>query len=226
MLSFSTLSVFAALALSTFTSAAPAPSEISDVITSASPAVPVVGVVSGVASSLPDVSCGTKNVVTIITETQFNLSEIIIEFRYITAQNATIEVLAPLVENIKGVLGDALWEINGLVGQGHNVILGLSGGNLLTVSDVATAIGGLLTLVLDAVSSVLAVTSSDSTECVTYMLSGLVEVLGCVVCATIMLVNPLLGSVVSTVAIQLGGLVGVISTLKVTVLLSIFGSTV
>lgn len=52
------------------------------------------------------------------------------------------------------------------------------------------------------------------------------EVLGCVVCATVMLVNPLLGSVVSTVVSQLDGVVDVISTLKVTVLLSIFGSTV
>lgn len=67
---------------------------------------------------------------------------------YITAQNATIEVLAPLVENIKGVLGDALVEINGLVGQSQTVILGVEGGALLAVGDVAAAIVGLLTVSL------------------------------------------------------------------------------
>lgn len=226
MLSFSTLSVFAALALSTFTSAAPALPGVSDVTS----AVPGLSAVSGLTGSLPVVNGllprDTKNVVTIINETQYKVTEYTVEFHYITAQNATIEVLAPLVENIKGVLGDALVEINGLVGQSQTVILGVEGGALLAVGDVAAAIVGLLTLVLDAVSAVLAVVSSDATECVTYLLSGLVEVLGCLVCAIVMLVNGLLGNVVSTVVSLLGGVVGILSTLKVTVLISILGITV
>lgn len=65
---------------------------------------------------------------------------------YITAENATIEVLGPIVENIKGVLGDALVEIQGLVGQSVDVVLGVEGGALLVVGDVAAAIFGLLSV--------------------------------------------------------------------------------
>ena len=50
--------------------------------------------------------------------------------------------------NIKDVLGGALTEINGLVGLGEDVILGVEGGLLLTVTEVASAIVGLLTVSL------------------------------------------------------------------------------
>lgn len=65
---------------------------------------------------------------------------------YVIAENATFEALSPIVEDIKGVLGGALVEINGLVGLGEDVILGLEGGLLLTVTEVAAAIVGLLTV--------------------------------------------------------------------------------
>lgn len=65
---------------------------------------------------------------------------------YVIAANATLEVLAPIVADIKGVLGGALVEINGLVGLSEDIVLGLEGGLLLTVTEVASAIVGLLTV--------------------------------------------------------------------------------
>lgn len=65
---------------------------------------------------------------------------------YITAENATLEVLQPLVAEIQSALGTALVSINGLVGEAESVILGVEGEALLTVLEVATAIAGLLTV--------------------------------------------------------------------------------
>ena len=65
---------------------------------------------------------------------------------YVVAANATLEVLSPIVADIKGVLGDALVDINALVGLSEDVVLGLEGGLLLTVTEVAAAIVGLLTV--------------------------------------------------------------------------------
>lgn len=65
---------------------------------------------------------------------------------YIVAANATLEVLSPIVADIKGVLGDALVDINALVGLSEDIVLGLEGGLLLTVTEVAAAVVGLLTV--------------------------------------------------------------------------------
>lgn len=82
MLSFSTLSVFAALALSAFTSAAPTldPTALVGDVTDVVPALPAVPVVSGL------VPRDTKNVVTIINETTYKVTEYTVEFRKCTSQ--------------------------------------------------------------------------------------------------------------------------------------------
>ncbi|KZT06620.1 uncharacterized protein LAESUDRAFT_759132 [Laetiporus sulphureus 93-53] len=224
MLSFSAISVFATLALSAFTSAAPT-----------NAAVPTAALVNGVSKTVPVHSVpsakglvprDTKNVVTIINETTVKVTEYTVEFHYLTAANATIDIIEPIVLDIKAVLGDALTEINALVGESTSVILGTTDGVLLTVAEVAGAIVGLLTLILEAVAAVLAVVSSDALECVTALLAGLAEVLGCLVCAILLLVNGSLSGLISLIVSLAGDVLNILVTLKVTVLISILGITV
>ncbi|KAH9925972.1 uncharacterized protein B0H18DRAFT_1007191 [Fomitopsis serialis] len=245
MISFGRLSAFAALAFATVSSAAPAvdasaisstaAAAVSSVTAAAAvssvsaipsaPAVPSVASVPSVPSADGLVPRDQKNVVTIINETTAQVTQYTLEFQYLTAENATVEVIEPLVQNIKGVIGGALSEVSQLVGQSQDIILGVEGGALLTVTEVASAVVGLLSLVLEGVSAVLAVVSSDASECVTVLLGSLVEVLGCLICAIFTLVSGLLGGLIPAVVGLLGDLTGVLSTLKVTVLVSVLGIT-
>ncbi|KAI0712873.1 hypothetical protein C8Q72DRAFT_799263 [Fomitopsis betulina] len=224
MLSFSRLSILAVAAFGTLAYALPTRPVVGSVV----PSVPGLSTIENAAPAVPGVGSlvrrDQKNVVTIINETTTKVQEFSVEFHYVVAANATLEVLSPIVADIKGVLGDALVDINALVGLSEDVVLGLEGGLLLTVTEVAAAIVGLLTVVLEAVGAVLDVVLTENSDCVLVLLSSLVEVLGCLICAISMLVGPFLGGLITLVVSLLGGLTGILATLKVTVLISIFGA--
>lgn len=66
---------------------------------------------------------------------------------YLKQSNATIDVITPIVNNIKGVLGGALGDVNGLVGQSTSVILATVDGTAqVTVTELAQIIAGLMTV--------------------------------------------------------------------------------
>ena len=77
---------------------------------------------------------------------------------FINTQNCTVDAITPVVNDIKGILGDAVTQVNALVGQSADDILaGVDGVAKITVTDLAKLLGDLLTLVFTALGAVLAV---------------------------------------------------------------------
>ena len=60
---------------------------------------------------------------------------------YIKSENATLEVIEPVVVNIKGVIAGAVVEVQGLMGQAQDVILApVTGTVAVTVAELAQII--------------------------------------------------------------------------------------
>ncbi|KAI0916627.1 hypothetical protein AcW1_010177 [Taiwanofungus camphoratus] len=224
MLSFSALSVFATLALSAFTSAVPlSPTGVVNDISSVAhlPAVPIP---SGLAGVIP--RDAPRGVCAILQDVTTQVTPYTVQLQYLKQSNATIDVITPIVNNIKGVLGGALGDVNGLVGQSTSVILATVDGTAqVTVTELAQIIAGLMTLIFDAVSVVLDVVSSDLSDCVTSLLCTVGELLGCLVCAIAMLVGSSLHGLLSAVVGLVGSLFPIIIKLNVSVFISLLGIT-
>ncbi len=64
---------------------------------------------------------------------------------FLTKANATVEVLTPICEDIKGIFVGAIVEVNGLIGADVDVILAnVAGTARVTVVELAGIIGGLI----------------------------------------------------------------------------------
>ncbi|OBZ78248.1 hypothetical protein A0H81_01757 [Grifola frondosa] len=219
MLSFSSLSLIATLALSAFTSASPINSD--SLAPVAVPAVPAVAIpaVSGLGSR-----DAVRSVPVILADVQTKVTTYTQELTFITQANATVEVLTPIVTNIKVILTGALVEINGLVGQPAEIILAsVDGTAKVTVVELANIISGLLIIVFEALNAVLAVVSITAKAAVVALLGTVGEILGCLICAIIMLVGGILTDLVFTLKPLLVSISTILTNLNVVVIVSVLG---
>ncbi|OCH84322.1 hypothetical protein OBBRIDRAFT_741784 [Obba rivulosa] len=219
MLSFSALSVVATLAFSAFTSAMPL--DPTSAVSTVGNLLPVPALPVGVPALKRDTP---RSVAAIVADVTVQVTPYVEQLKYINKQNATLEVIEPVVTNIKGVFASAVVEVQGLMGLSADVILApVTGTVAVTVAELAQIIAGLLTLVFEVVGVVLGVVDSSILSCVTYLLVSLAELVGCLVCAIVMLVDGILANLVATIVPLIGAIIPIILQLNVLIVIKIFG---
>ncbi|KIJ60151.1 hypothetical protein HYDPIDRAFT_32571 [Hydnomerulius pinastri MD-312] len=198
MRGFTTISVLFTAALSVFTNASPV--EVAKRQTPAS-----------VASILTDLT----NTVTPLAN----------QLLYATPDNATSDVLTPIIGSISSSVTDAVSSLNLLVGQPTSVIMAsVDGTTTLDTTDISDLLSSVVNLILTAANSLLSVVDSTITSIITSLVSELgtlvFSLLGTVLSLVTGLLVPLLTllapilSIVSSLGLTsllgdlLGGLLG------------------
>lgn len=81
-------------------------------------------------------------------------------------------------------------------------------------------------LVFEVLGVVLSVVDASILDCVTYLLVSLAELVGCLVCAIVMLVEGILANLVATIVPLIGSILPIILQLNVAIVIKIFGLSV
>ncbi|KAF5391231.1 hypothetical protein D9757_003037 [Collybiopsis confluens] len=162
-------------------------------------------------SNVLEARCLCQDIHSIITDVTTTLTPIVAELTYITHENCTVEVLTPIVGEIKQVLSTAITEVNALTGKTAVTLLTTVDGVLLTVTDVAALVVALLNLIFGALAVVLKVVTEVNVAAVIGLLCEVVEVVAellqailSVVGGLLVVLLTLLGDVVFSVIATLG----------------------
>ncbi|TCD66871.1 hypothetical protein EIP91_000769 [Steccherinum ochraceum] len=162
-----------------------------------------------------------RGVAVILTDVHTKIQPHILELNSLVKANATVEVVTPIVVEIKGVVVDAVVEVIALAGASADVILaGVDGGVQVTVAVLAQIIADLLILVFGALGFVLSICAD-----VTVMIPCLcivADVIGCLICAVFSLVGSLLVGIIGAVVVLIAAILPVIAQLNILVLVNVF----
>ncbi|KAF9220343.1 hypothetical protein BS17DRAFT_787621 [Gyrodon lividus] len=135
---------------------------------------------------------------------------------YATPQNATQEILTPIISSIGTAVTGAVSDLTLLVGLPLEVILAsVDGLTILAVADVASIVAELVNLIFTAASTVLLVV--DIT--IYSVISVLLSTLGTLVFSLLTVVLGLVGGLLSPLLILIGPVLSIISGLGLTSLL-------
>lgn len=226
MRSFTTFTVLLTAFCSTFTNAAP--------ISVPGISVPSVPSVNSDASGLNkelsltglDNKTGqvsTPSVAMVFTTVFTQIQPLTDQLTFITADNATVAAISPVVAEIKTQLTSAVSQLQALVGQDPSVILApVEGTVLLTVAELAALIGGDLSLLFTALNAVLKVVTGDVRAAVLPILADL----GCDVTSILEIVVTLVAGIVASLSPLLAPVVAIIASLGLSDLLSLLGLSV
>ncbi|KAE9390127.1 hypothetical protein BT96DRAFT_946361 [Gymnopus androsaceus JB14] len=193
---FSTLSLLVTAASAAFSFAAP--------LTTASSALEARG-------QCYDIQCIISGVTTSLTPLIEELSQLARGLlAYITTENCTVADLTPIVYDIKVVLTGAIKDVESLTGVALITVLTTVEGVVLTVSDVAQLVFGLLTLIFGGLSAVLKVAYNLDANVIIPLLAEVAELVATLLQLILQLVDgllacllPFLGSIL-TIIISLG----------------------
>lgn len=214
MRSFTTFTVLLTAFCSTFTNAAPI-------------SVPGISVPS-VPSVNPDASglnkelslTSTPSVAMIFTTAFTQIQPLTDQLTFITADNATVAAISPVVAGIKTQLTSAVSQLQALVGQDPSVILApIEGTVLLTVAELAALIGDDLSLLFTALNAVLKVVGGDARAEVLSILADL----GYTVTSILAIVVTLVAGIVVSLSPLLAPVAAIIASLGLSDLLSLLG---
>ncbi|KDQ55508.1 hypothetical protein JAAARDRAFT_79878 [Jaapia argillacea MUCL 33604] len=214
MRSFGLISLVAAFAFSAFTSAAP-------VTTPTIPSVSVDTVKNTVAGATRDAV--PRGVVAIITSVTVAVTPLTAQLQAVNAQNATVEIIAPIANEIKNILGGAVTELHGLVGQSAEIILAsVEGTALVTVGQVASVVGQLVTLIFSALGAVLVIVAGR-VEALIPILAAVGIVVGDLLTVVLAVVGGVVGGLVAALLPIVQGVIPIIINLNVATILKLLG---
>ncbi|KAG1765722.1 hypothetical protein EV702DRAFT_1050917 [Suillus placidus] len=230
MRSFITLTVLLTAVCSTFTSAAPI--SLPDV------SVPSVSSVKSDVSSLYKelslpgreikirssgdiaVEIPIPSVAVVFTTVFTQIQPLTDQLTFITANNATVAAISPVIAQIKTQLTSAVSQLQALVGQDSSVILAPVEGTVsLTVDELAALIASDLCLLFTALGAVLKVVIGDVRAEVLPILTDL----GCDVVSILKIVVTLVAGIVASLSPLLAPVVAIIASLGLSDLLSLLG---
>ncbi|KAJ7573700.1 hypothetical protein C8J56DRAFT_1173442 [Mycena floridula] len=205
MPSFKTLAVFFALAVSTFTLAAP----VAQVETRAPVAVAV---------------RDDSSLATILGDLNSKLGPISDSFRALNSANATADNVTPLANAMEDALNVALTEINALAADPAAAVTGLLG-DLTSIGGLVNLIVQLLSTVFGALGLVMSIATSTNLQTIQPILEAVGKVAGDLVTVVLkaLPVGGLANTVVGLVTPLLGDVLSTVSALNVTSLTSILG---
>ncbi|KAI0635395.1 hypothetical protein C8Q77DRAFT_1156690 [Trametes polyzona] len=224
MFSFSTISVFATVALSAFTSAIPLASRQLPAVGDLAGSLPVVNGLTGALGGVLPRADATTSLAAILSDAQTQLAPLTAQLKFANKQNATVEGLTTPVNNIKAVLTATTARVNALAGLPQDQILAaVDGAAAITVAGLAEIVATLLTDVFTALVAVLAVVDGDVVPAVTALLAAVGALVGTLLTAVLGLVGGLLAALIPLVAGLLGELVPTLLTLNLAGVLGLLG---
>ncbi|KAI0338314.1 hypothetical protein BDW22DRAFT_1348465 [Trametopsis cervina] len=142
----------------------------------------------------------------------------------IATVNATIEILTPILDDLKTVINGAIEDVHALTGKPLNIILAtVDGTATVTVAELAQVLGGLFNLVFGALGTVLKVAKSIGANDVVPLLAEVATLVVALLQAVLGLVGGIVGGLLVALAPTLGSLLDILSGLGVTQLLSGLG---
>ncbi|KAI0777404.1 hypothetical protein BD413DRAFT_516342 [Trametes elegans] len=212
MFSFSSIAVFSTLALSAFTSALPLGAGIQ--------AESETELKAGL--NVPDLRrTEVPSLATIFADVHVELDLKLDALIHVTAENATVEALSPILADVTGILSGLVTDVQGLVGKDLTVILATVDGTAqLAVNDVVTLVGGLVQVVLSAVAAVLTVLNGNVPGALAQLIGTVVQLVASLLTVVVSLLGAvftdlgaLLGAALQTVfgllnGLNLGGILG------------------
>ncbi|THH19882.1 hypothetical protein EUX98_g8690 [Antrodiella citrinella] len=199
MLSFKSLAFVAAVAFGAFSTAFAAPATSSELV-----------------------ARDVRGVAAIIADLNVKIGPSVLQLNSVVKANATVEVITPIVMNLKGVIGDAVVEVINLADAAPTTILATVDGTAqVTVSILAGIIGDLLLLVFGALNIVLNVCDASVVSALIPVLTIVANSIGCLICAIFSLCGGLLVGLVGAVATIVVSIGPIITRLSVTVLVSL-----
>ncbi|ESK92537.1 hypothetical protein Moror_4413 [Moniliophthora roreri MCA 2997] len=199
MPSFSTIFTIASLACSAF--AAP----LADLAVGAKAAVAVPPVAKADAAAglgLEVRHDQEKTVPVILTDVTVEITAVIAPLTFITQQNATVEVIVPILEDVKGILSGAIADIKVVVGGAGGLVGGLLTlvGKVLSVVDLACLIAALLKVVFTALGAVLKVVAAADKDVIKPLLIEVAKLVAELLKIILPLVGGLLAALLPLVA--------------------------
>ncbi|KAK7468265.1 hypothetical protein VKT23_002775 [Stygiomarasmius scandens] len=213
-------SVFATLACAALSYAAPLKADVNalnvaDVHADVAVPLPVnakvdANVANAATAHVVTRDCDCTTIPNILEDLTHSLQPLAAQLNSLTVENATLAIVQPIVEDIKGVLSTAISDVKGLVGQPVGTVL-KTVDSILSVTDVLGLVGTVLQIVFGAVSAVLKlvhnVTDGDAIctllgEVLT-LVGQLLQVVTGIVGGLLSLLLPLLTPVLSIIT-QLG----------------------
>lgn len=177
---FSTLSALVAVASAAFCFAAPAP---------ISPA-----------SNALEARCLCQDIHSIITDVTLTITPLVEELAYITSENCTVEILTPIIGEIKTALQGAIYEVSAITEVTVTTLLTTVEGVVLSLTEVAELVCALLYLIFAALAAILRVVTSANATAVTALLCEVVELVATLLQLICNLVGGLLAVLLPLVA--------------------------
>ncbi|KAI0696640.1 hypothetical protein BC835DRAFT_857191 [Cytidiella melzeri] len=154
------------------------------------------------------------------------LTPLVAELQSITASNATVAVVGPIMDSIKGVLTPAITEVQALSGSSLSTILASVDGTVqVTATELAQILSNLLHLVFNALASVSTLVSSLGLGSLGTLLSEVINLVVALLKAVLALVAEILDDVLAALSPLLADLSSILSGLGVTGLLTGLGLT-
>ncbi|KAI0666427.1 hypothetical protein C8Q78DRAFT_1059477 [Trametes maxima] len=225
MFSFSTVTVFATLALSAFTSAVPLSGR----------ALPVVGdlsAVTGVTQNLPVVGslplprddAVKPGLAAIFQQAQAKIAPAAAQIKAVNKQNATVAAISGPANTIKAALTDAATQIHGLAGEPVEVILvAVEGTALLAVHEVAALLAAVIITVFEALGAVLTLLGGAVEPALFELLVAVGALVGTVLAAVLAIVGAVLVDLIVVLVPLLGAVIPFILHLNIALLISLLG---
>ncbi|KAI0828537.1 hypothetical protein BC628DRAFT_75282 [Trametes gibbosa] len=240
MFSFSTVSVFATLALGAVTSALPLAGrglplggglpDVSSVTGSLSAsgltnAVPVGDVVGTVASAgLIRRHDAVNSLAAILADAQCQLTPFTNQLKFVNDKNATVEALTEPVNHIKDILTATADHVKALDGLPINTILAaVDGSVVLTVEALAAVVASLVILVFDALAAVIRAADGSVLPAVGALLATVGGVVGVLLTAVLAVLGGLVAELLATLVPLLADIVHTVYYLNLATIVSLLG---
>ncbi|KZT18732.1 hypothetical protein NEOLEDRAFT_1152413 [Neolentinus lepideus HHB14362 ss-1] len=222
MRSFTAIFSLAAFAFAGLTSAAPidtsAASGALDTVKGAVSNFPKVG---GVPNSLSARTDAPRGVQEILIDVQTKITPLTQQIQFCNAQNATVNVLTPIIQTLSSTLEDVVPELQALVGQPIDVILASTTGTAqVTVGEVAHLVANILTLVFGALGTVTTLVKGELSA-LTPVVAPLGNAVGHLLQAVFAAVGSVVGGLLSAVQGLVQNLVPIILNLSLGQVLSV-----
>ncbi|TFK50534.1 hypothetical protein OE88DRAFT_1661001 [Heliocybe sulcata] len=224
MRSFTAIFSIAAVAFAGLTSAAPVDtSAVSGAVNTVKGVVSNVPVVGGVAKDLSIRADAPRGVQEILIDVQTKITPLTQQIQFCTVENATVEILTPIVQTLTSTLEEIVPELQALVGQPIEVILAsVTGTAQLTVAEVATLVANILTLVFGALGTVSTLLKGE-VSAILPILAPLGAAVGHLLQAVLAAVGSVVGGLLAAVTGLVQNLVPTLLTLNLQEVLQILG---
>ncbi|KAL0581288.1 hypothetical protein V5O48_000771 [Marasmius crinis-equi] len=170
-----------------------------------------------------------KGVPDVIQAVTVQITTVVAPLTFITSQNATVEAITPVLNEVKTILGGAITEVTaitgpvtgvagGLVGGLLNTVLSLAG-KVLSIADVAGLLATLLKVVFVALGAVLKVVAAADKAAIQPLLAEVVKL----VVDLLKLVLPVVGGLLGALLPLVGDVLKIADALGVTDILASVG---